>query len=544
MSRVRSRNLLSCLCLLHFAAALAFPGVALSAAPASPKEPMVFHRGNQAEPATLDIHLASTAWENNIIGDLFLGLTTEDINGEPIAGAAESWTVSADALVWTFKLRPGLVWSDGVPLRASDFVFGYQRLLDPKTAGQYASIQYVVKNAEAINAGKLPVSAVGVRAIDDVTLEITLEAPTPYLLGLLNHYTAFPIPEHVYKKFGSDWVKPGNMVSNGAYTLADWKAHEVVKLVKNPLFYDAANVAIDEVYFYPTDDQTAALNQFRAQQLDANLGTRGFPNSQYAWLKENMPGQARVVPMLGSEYIALNMRRAPFDDARVRKAVSLCLDRAVLTDKVLRDGQIPAYSFVPAGIDNYRNTARLDFADQPMEQRRSEAKRLLAEAGYTADKPLRFEYLYMISIDSRRSVVAQSAMLKDCGIIVRLIGNEPKIHYDAVRQWDFIAAQARWGADFNDPQTFLFLLDSRSGAYNYGGYKSAAFDALIDEGKTTLDLDKRAEIMARAEQTALNDNSIVPLSFFSSKSLVAPYVKGYADNVANINRTRWMRIER
>jgi oligopeptide transport system substrate-binding protein len=544
MNRVRSRSLLSRLNLLHFAALLAFPGIAFAGAPTPSREPMVFHRGNQSEPASLDPHMAGSSWENNIIGDLFLGLTTEDINGEPMAGAAESWTVSPDALVWTFKLRPGLVWSDGVPLRAGDFVVGYQRLLDPKTAAQYASIQYVVKNAEAVNAGKLPVSTVGVRAIDDATFEITLEAPTPYLLGLLNHYTAFPIPEHTYKKFGADWVKPGNMVSNGPYTLADWKAHEVIKLVKNPLFYDAANVAIDEVYYYPTDDQTAALNQFRAQQLDANLGTRGFPNSQYAWLKENMPGQARVVPMLGSEYIALNIRRAPFDDARVRKAVSLCLDRAVLTDKVLRDGQVPAYSFVPMGIDNYSNTARLSFAGDTMEQRRTEARRLLAEAGYSADNPLRFEYLYMISIDSRRSVVAQSAMLKDCGIIVRLIGNEPKIHYDAVRQWDFIAAQARWGADFNDPQTFLFLLDSRSGAYNYGGYKSAAYDALLDEGKTTLDLDKRAEILGRAEQVALDDNAIVPLSFFSSKSLVAPSVKGYVDNVANINRTRWMRIER
>ncbi len=517
---------------------------AATSLPALGAEPVVFHRGNQAEPATLDPLQAGASWENNILGDLFLGLTTEDAEGKPIYGAAESWSVSPDGLVWTFKLRPGSLWSDGTPLTASDFVFGFQRLLDPKTAAQYASIQYVVKNAAAVNAGKLPVSEVGVRAVGDATLEIHLESPTPFLPGLLTHYTAFPIPEHVFKKFGGDWVKPGNMVSNGAYKLAEWKAHQFVKVVKNPLFYDAKNVAIDEVYYYPTDDQGAALNRFRAGELDANIGTRGFPISQYAWLRENMPGQARIFPMLGNEYIVLNMRRPPFADPRLRKAVSLCLERAVITDKVLRDGQVPAYSFIPPGIDNYRNAAGLDFAALPMDQRRAEAKRLLAEAGFTAAKPFTFEYMYMISIDSRRSVVAQAAMLKECGIVVRLIGNEPKIHYDSIRQADFIAAQARWGADYNDPQTFLFLLDSRSGPYNYGGFKNPTFDKLVDEASKTLDLEQRAAILARAEQLALDESAVVPLSFITSKSLVAPYIKGYVDNVANFNRTRWMRIER
>lgn len=516
-----------------------FPGPMATAA-----DPMIFRRGNEAEPATLDPHLSGASWENNIIGDLFVGLTTEDADGKPMAGAAESWTVSPDGLVWTFKLRPGLVWSDGAPLTADDFAFGFQRLFDPKTAAQYASVQYAIKNGEAVNGGKLPPDQVGVRARDARTLEIELANPTPYLLGILTHYTAFPIPRHVFQRYGSEWIKPGHIVSNGAYKLLEWKAHEVIKVVKNPLFYDAKNVAIDEVYYYPTDDQIAALNRFRAHELDANIGTHGFPMSQYAWLQENMPGQARIFPMLGSEYIALNVRKGPFTDPRLRKAVSLCIDRTLLTDKVTRDGQVPAYAFVPPGIANYHNTARVAFAEQPMEQRRAEAKRLLTEAGYTADKPFTFEFLYMISIDSRRSVVAQAAMLKQCNITMRLIGNEPKIHYDSLRQADFTAAQARWGGDYNDPNTFLFLLDSRSGAYNYSGYKSAAFDRLMDEATTTLDLEKRANILARAEQTALDDAPVLPMSYFSSKSLVAPYVKGYVDNVANINRARWLRIER
>ena len=518
--------------------------VVLSYVSADAADPVVFRRGNQAEPATLDPHQAGASWENTIIGDLFLGLTTEDANGKPIPGVAESWTTSADGLIWTFKLREGLVWSDGVPLKASNFVFGISMLLDPKTAAQYASILYVVKNAEEINSGKLPPDQAGVRAVDDRTLEMTLAAPTPFLPGLLTHYTSFPIPEHAYKKYGADWIKPGNMVSNGAYKLVDWKAHEEIKVVKNPLFYDAKNVAIDEVYYYPTDDQNAALSRFRAGELDANIGTRGFPIAQYAWLQENLPGQAIISPMLGSEYIALNVRRPPFSDERLRKAVSLCLDRDVLVNKVLRDGQLPAYSFVPPGIDNYHNTARVDFAGQSMDQRQAEAKRLLADAGYGSGKPFTFEYNYMISIDSRRSVVAQAAMLKACGMTVRLIGNEPKVHYDALRESDFTAAQARWGADYNDPQTFLFLLDSRSGAYNYAGYKNAQFDQLSNQAKTTKDLEQRAGILADAEQIALDDASVVPLSFFTSRSLIAPHVKGFVGNVVDINRTRWLRIER
>jgi oligopeptide transport system substrate-binding protein len=524
-----------------FAAWVCLPLIPL---PGQAAAPVVLHRGNQAEPDSLDPHKVGGAWENNIIGDMFLGLTTESAQGKPIPGSAENWTISPDGMTWTFTLRPGLVWSDGVALKASDFVFGFRRVLDPKTAAQYASIQYPIKNAEAVNGGKLPVDQLGVRAVDDRTLEITLEAPTPFLAGLLAHYTAFPIPEHIYKKFGDEWVRAGTMVSNGAYMLVHWKPHDQIKVVKNPLFYDARNVAIDEVYYYPTDDTAAALTRFRAGELDVNIGTRGFPISQLDWLKQNMPGQARLFPMLGNEYIVLNMRRAPFNDARLRRAISLCLDRPLLTEKVNRDGSVPAYSFIPPGIANYHGGAKLEFADWPMEKRRDEAKRLLKEAGYGADRPFTFDYMYMISIDSRRAVVAQAAMLKQCGMIVRLIGNEPKVHYTSLREADFIAAQARWGADYNDPQTFLYLLDSRSGAYNYGGYSSPTFDRLLDEGKVTLDLEKRAEILAQAEQTALSDSGVVPLSFFTSKSLVAPYVKGYEDNVQNIYRTRWMRLER
>ena len=511
---------------------------------AESKEPVVFRRGNDSEPASLDPHHAGTVWENSIIGDLFLGLTTDDPQGNPVPGAAESWSVSPDGLIWTFKLRPGLKWSDGVPLKASDFVFGFRRLLDPKTAAKYAFILYVVKNAEAVNGGKMPLEAIGIRALDDQTVEITVDGPTPFLPGLLTHFASFPIPEHVYKKYGDDWVKPGIMVSNGAYVLAAWNANDYVKSVKNPLFYDAGNVAIDEVFYYPLEADTTTLARFRAGEIDASLGRGGFPMRQYEWVKENLPGQGHIVAQLAIEYMVLNMRKPPFNDARVRRAISLCIDRKILTEKVLLDGSLPAYAFVPPGISNYRGEPRQAFADWTVEKRRSEAKRLLVEAGYGPDKPLTFEYKHMATPNGRRTAVAEAAMLKECGVVSKLYTNEPKIHYASVQQFDFEAAWAGWVADYNDPQNFLFLLDSRSRAYNYGGYKNEAFDRLMDQAKVTLDIDQRAAILAQAEQIALDEDAMIPLDFGTNRILVAPYVKGYVGNAVNVHRTRWMSLER
>ncbi|MHB1204318.1 MAG: peptide ABC transporter substrate-binding protein [Rhodospirillaceae bacterium] len=512
--------------------------------PVSAAEPMVLRRGNQAESETLDPSRATTAPENNIVGDMFLGLTTEDVESRVIPGAAESWTTSPDGLVWTFRLREGLKWSDGAPLKASDFVFGFRRLLDPQTAARYASTEYVIKNAEAVNTGKLPLDQVGVRAPNDRTVEITLEAPTPFLPGLMKHYTAYPIPEHVYKKYGEDWVHPGIMVSNGPYVLTEWSPHDHVKLIKNPHFYDAKNVRIDEVYFYPIEDENVALTRFRAGDIDANLGTRAVPIQQYPWIQENMPGQAHITPILANSYMALNLRRPPFNDRRVRRAVSLCIDREVIAKKVIRDQRVPAYAFVPPGISNYHNTARQVFATWPMDRRRAEAKRLLAEAGYGPDKPLTYEYLYNASIEQRRATVAEDAMLKECGVIVQPIVNELKVHYSRMQQADFTAGWGGWIGDYNDPQNFLFLLDSRSGVFNYGDYKNPEFDRLMDEAKVTLDLEARAALLARAEQIALDDDAVIPLDFSTAKELVSPAIKGFADNIEDIHRTRWMWLER
>ncbi|MBD26059.1 MAG: peptide ABC transporter substrate-binding protein [Candidatus Marinimicrobia bacterium] len=522
----------------------ALPAALLYQPALSTEDLMVFHRGNVAEPGSLDPHQSGGTWENNIIGELLMGLTTDDIAGQPIPGAAESWTISADGLIWTFKLRHGSVWSDGIPVKASDFVFGIRRLLDPKTAARYAFIAYVIKNAAAVNSGEMTKENLGVRAIDDNTLEIILEEPTPFFPGLLTHYTTFPIPEHVVQKYGDDWVKPGNMVSNGPYILKSWAANDHVKVVKNKLFYDAAKVAIDEVYFYPTDDVSSALNRFRAGELDANIGSLGFPVSQTSWLQENLPGQAHITPQLATSYIVFNIRTRPFSDKGLRRAFSMCIDRETLTEKVSRDGRLPAYAFVPPGTANYEATAQLDFAGWSMEERQAEALRLLEEAGYNEKNPLIFEYLYMANLDGRRSAVVLAAMLKKCNIIARLIANEARVHYDMVQGGNFSAALAGWSADYDDPHTFLNLLDSRAGAYNYGAYHNPKYDQLMDQAATTLDAVERAQLLTNAEQMSLDDSAVAPLSYPTSKMLIAPHVKGYVPNANMYHRNRWMWLEK
>ena len=309
----------------------------------------VLHVGNMGEPASLDPHYVSGTWENRIVGDMFLGLTTEGPDGKTVPGAAESWTISPDGLVYTFKLRKHS-WSDGKPVTAEDFVFAMRRILNPETAAEYASLLYTVKNGEAVNTGKAKPEELGVRAVDAGTLEITLEGPTPYFLDQLPHYTAYPVPKHVVEDLGKDWSKQGNIVSNGAYKLQEWVPNDHITLVKNAEFYAADSVSIDKVVLYPQEDRTAVQKRFRAGEIDV---ATDFASDQIDWLKANMPKETRIAPYLGIYYYPINTRKPPFDDKRVRQALSMAIDRDAIVDKVMKTGEIAAYSFVPPGTLNY-----------------------------------------------------------------------------------------------------------------------------------------------------------------------------------------------
>src|SRR3954469_6738802 len=270
-------------------------------------EPGVLRRGNVSEPGSLDPALVSGEQENNILGDLLAGLMINDPAGKPIPGMPQSWTTAPDGRSWAFKLREGS-WSDGEPCTAEDFVFAWQRLLDPATGGLYAYFLYVIRNAQAVNAGKMPPSAAGIRALDPHTLEIRLEHPAPYLLEMLTHMTMFPQPRHVVTAKGKAWAKPGNYVSNGPYVLSEWVPNDHITLVKNPRFYDADKVAIQRVVFYPTDDYAAALKRMRSGELDTQ---DRMPSQDIDWIKANMPQTISPIPQLSTEYVSFNIKRKP-----------------------------------------------------------------------------------------------------------------------------------------------------------------------------------------------------------------------------------------
>ena len=500
----------------------------------------VLHRGNGAEPDTLDPNLAQGTWENHIIGDMIIGLYTEDVNGEPIYGAAVSHTVSDDGLVWTFKLRD-MTWSDGAPVTADDFIYSWQRILNPQTAAQYASlIATEIKGGLDILEGRAGPEALGARAIAAKTLEITLTHPAPYLPQLLAHQTTFPIPKHVVEQFGRDWVKAGNYVTNGAYVLAEWVPNDYVHLVKNPLFYDADNVKIDEVYYYPTSDTSAALKRFRAGELDMQ---DGLTSQDIAWLKENMPGSLFLKPYLAVSYISMNTIRPPYTDVRVREALNLAFDRDTIATKVLQFEEPAAYGLTPPGTAG-TNGAVMAFKDMPYEARVARAQELMREAGFGPDNRLKARFEIGPSPDNKRVGAAVQQMWKAIYVDIELQASESKVLYDLLREGDFDLAQAAWVGDYNDAKNFLFLYRTDSKDMNYGKWSNATFDQLMFDADQTADGTARAAILSRAEQIMLDDYAFIPNRFLNVRHVVQPWVKGYVTNMRDVNRTRWMSIDR
>ncbi len=496
---------------------------------------------NSGEPDSLDPHHVTGTWENRVVGDMFMGLTTEGPDGGVIPGAAESWQVSDDGLVYTFKLRDHQ-WSDGVPVTADDFVFALRRILDPATAAEYASLLYTIKNAKPFNEGAIDdPSALGVRALDPKTLEFTLESPTPYFIEQLTHYTAFPVPKHTIDKLGDDWVKPGNIVGNGPYTVVEWVPNDHIKSVKNPAFYDADKVSIDTVTYYPAEERNAATKRFRAGEIDIQYD---FASEQIDWLKENLPDETRIAPYLGIYYYAINTRQAPFDNPDLRQALALAIDREAITDKILRTGELPAYSFVPPGTGNYGEPAYVEWKDMAQADRLAKAKELLAAAGFGPDHPLKLTLRYNTSETHKKVAIAVAAMWKQLGIDTELFNSEVKVHYKDIQEGNFQVARAAWIADYNDAQNFLYLMDSATGVLNYAGYKSPEYDRLMAEASKTADLKDRAGLLHQAEAIAMTDMPNIPIYYYVSKDLVAKSVKGWVDNTKDIHRTRFLSVER
>ena len=495
----------------------------------------ILRKGNGAEPESLDPHRAESVAASNILRDLFEGLTAEAPDGRIVPGAAERWEASADGLTYTFHLRAGGRWSNGEPVTAGDFEFGLKRSCDPATLNEYASILYPIANAEAVITGKLPPQALGVRALDDATLEIRLQGPTPYLLGLLAHATAYPVHRASVEKFGNRYARPGNLVSNGAYRLEEWVVQSHIRLLRNPHYWDDARTTINEVFYYPIENDDSEINRYRAGELDF---TEGLPFRQVRWLRENLPREVRISPYLGTYYFGFNNTRAPFkDNLPLRMALSLAVDREILTQRVMGSGEIAAYGFVPP-VQDYTGQ-RAPWAGWTQEQRNEEARRLYREAGYSEDDPLVVEVLYNTDQNHKRIAGALAAMWKQTlGVRARLLNQEWKVFLEnRKRKLVTQVFRSGWIGDYNDAYTFAQLMHSANGQ-NDPGYRSAAYDDLLDQAALEPDAQRRRELMQAAERQLLADMPLIPLYFYVSKRLVKPWVGGYTPNIMDHHHSK------
>ena len=533
--------------LRHKAALTAFAGLALGLAachagkpqrPACPAGQVCLEYGDNSEPLTLDPQKSNLVDEGVIISDLMVGLTTDAADGSPVPGAATHWETSADGLTWTFHLRPGALWSDSRPVTADDFVYGLRRVLDPRTSSISARLAYVLKNGRAVNEGKAPLEALGVRARDPLTLELLLEQPTPYLPQLLRHPNFFPAPRRLIETYGDAWVKPGRFVGNGPFRLIAWRLGDHLQVEKSPTFWDAAKVCIDRIDYHPTSDSVAAERRVERGELDINAS---FQSNRLARIREVAPGVPRAHASLATYYLSFNTRDVKaLQDIRVRRALSESIDRDFITAKLLRAGQVPAYSFVPPGTANYPGGAKFRWAAEPLAQRLIEARGLLTQAGYSPSHPLIVEIKTSNKSDNLLISQAIQADWAAIGVQSRIVQNESQIAFAAYRNRDFQVGLMDWTADFNDPTTFLGLMKSDVGAQNYGDYRNAEYDAALARAEAEPDVARRGALLAGAEQRLLDDEGTAPLFFMVNRNLVSSRVTGWVDNVEDFHRARWL----
>lgn len=496
----------------------------------------VLNRGNGDEPSTLDPQKTTMLVENVITGDLFMGLTTEDAAGALIPGAAESWTISDDGLTYIFRLRAGLSWSDGAPFRAADFVYSFRRMLDAETASGNASNLFLIENGRDITRGEKPLTALGVRAPDDVTLVIKLERPAPYFLKVLSYL--YPVPKHVIDIHGSTWQRPATMVTNGAYRLTDWRPNEYVRADRNEHFFDAENVAIETIYFYTTENLHTALNRFRAGELDI---TFGIPSERVDWVRENLPDSFHITPTLGLVYTKINFANPALQDVRVRRALALGVDREVLTDRLLRTGAKPAWHIVPSEVTDFPQIMSSDMALSDA-SRLELAVQLMNDAGFSGEARLELTLRFWSSNDIRKVAVALQAMWRPIGVNIVLHNAESKVHFSDLAKGDFDLGMSGW-TSFDDPAEFLDVIYSKS-PNNNGGYHSEAFDEMFETARLTADAAERAKILAAAEALAMSEYPVIPLYFQVRHHLVSSAVNGWVDGAASNHRSRFLSISR
>ena len=495
----------------------------------------ILNKNNGAEPQTLDPHRAEGVPASNILRDLFEGLVSEAPDGSLIPGAAETWQINDDGTVYTFTLRADGRWSNGDPVTAADFAYGIQRSVDPATLSQYSSILFPIVNAKQIVKGELSPEQLGVTALDDRTLEIRLIGPTPYFLGLLTHSTTYAVHRPSVEKFGNRFARAGQLVGNGAYRLDEWVVQSHIRLLRSEKYWDDENTVIDEVNYFPIENQDAMLKRYRADELDF---TQDLPFKQIAWIRENIADQLYISPYLGSYYYSLNLTLPPFAGApKLRRALALAIDRDVLTEKITGSGEIPAYSWTPR-VTGYTQQPP-DWAGWTQERRNTEARRLFKESGHSEANPLTIQILYNTSENHKRLAVAIASMWKQVlGVETKLLNQEWKVFLETRKQKTMPGvARNGWIGDYNDAYSFTQLLASDN-EQNDSGFANDEYDALLDRAAVEPDMQQRAELMEAAERLMLEEQPIIPIYFYVSKHLIKPWVGGFEPNIMDHHYTK------
>lgn len=489
---------------------------------------------NLNEPEYLDPGLASGNIETNILLSLFESLVTYNPkDGDPLPGVAERWTISADQTVYTFALRGNARWTDGKPVTAQDFVYAWERVLNPATGAKYAFALYYIKNAHPYNTGKLKdPSLLGFKALDDHTLQVKLENPAPFFLNLICYTAFYPVPRWAVEKYGPKWTRPENIVSNGAFLLKAWTPYKEIVVVKNPTYWDAEKVKLAGVVFNPVEDKETALKMYEAGEIDV------------AWELPAMKIPALMgrddfvkAPYIATHFYRLNVTKPPLNDKRVRQALALAIDRKILSDRYLQKTMIPHAGLVPVGLKNYTPVVGLEL-DVPR------AKRLLAEAGYK--DPAAFPVLTIhYNTDDRHKLVAQvlqQMWKKNLGIDVKLLNEEWKTYLKTQSLLHYEISRSGWIGDYPDPMTFLDMFTSDS-TINHTGWKNEKFDSLLQSASRETSTAKRLDILRQAEGVILEEAPVIPLFTYSKMYLKRPYVRGFYPNLQDIHPQKWISLD-
>ena len=496
---------------------------------------MVARVGNGAEPKDLDPHITTGVPEHSIQGTLFNGLTLLDPETlEPEPGAAASWTVSDDKLHYTFKMQPDGKWSNGDPVTAHDFVYSWTRILSPRLASDYAYLLHCIQNAKAFNLGEITdFGEVGVKAADDMTLEVDLEHPTPYFLSMQVHNAWFPVHQPtieahgVMDQRGSRWTRVENFVGNGPFVPVEWSPGELIRAERNPHYWNAAGVKLDAIEFYPVDDMQTEERMFRKGELHL---TETIPLHAIAGYNEENPELVHLDPWLGTYFYRFNTTRPPLDDKRVRQALSLAIDRDEMAKNVFKGGEPAAKHFTPPGMAGFNAKPRFEFDVE-------RAKALLAEAGYPNGEGMETIEILYNTAEQHKTIaeVIQSMWKEHLGIDVQLLNQDWKVYQDSEKNLNYWTSRAGWIGDFVAPINCLECFLS-GGGNNRTGFANAEYDRLINAAYRETDTEKRFALLDQAEAIIAEEVPLTPLYFYTTKYLKAPELKNLPPNIMRYRR--------